>query len=138
MLRHCAPPWNVRRHARRSTSSGPRRRRWRRSCQACRHSAEWSISSTSTPRSGASSRATLPPLAWWYGLEAARLHRLEAQIAATADSVLVVSESEAALLRGALPTAALHVVQNGVDTRYFHPVARADGARPPQLVFCGS
>jgi sugar transferase (PEP-CTERM/EpsH1 system associated) len=83
-------------------------------------------------------RHTSPPLAWLYGLEAARLHRLEAQIAATADSVLVASDSEAALLRRALPSAPLRVVQNGVDTRYFHPVTRANSARPPQLVFCGS
>jgi len=78
-----------------------------------------------------------PPAAWAYQLEAARLAGCEARVARTADRVLVISDIEAARLRGSLPHAPLHVVPNGVDTDAVRPPSGGGGARRG-LVFVGA
>jgi glycosyltransferase involved in cell wall biosynthesis len=54
---------------------------------------------------------------------AARVKRYEARIAAKFDRCVVVSENDAAHLRGALSGARIEVIASGVDTEYFRPIA---------------
>jgi sugar transferase (PEP-CTERM/EpsH1 system associated) len=83
-------------------------------------------------------RFTGLPVAWAYRVEASRLARLETRIAAAADCVLLASQPDAELLRTAVPHAPLRVVENGVDTDFFQPMAAADGAAPLRVVFTGT
>jgi len=66
------------------------------------------------------------PKAWLYRLEAARLARLEKELAAGAGALTLVSEAEARLFRRSCPGAPVHAVKNGVDLDYFAPPALAE------------
>lgn len=61
------------------------------------------------------------PMSQVYGLEGARLRRLEIKLADTCDRLLVVSEAERQLFRDFCPTARVQAIGNGVDTAYFAP-----------------
>jgi sugar transferase (PEP-CTERM/EpsH1 system associated) len=78
------------------------------------------------------------PIAWAYAVEAARLARVERQVAACADQALLVSESEAVVLRAAVPAARVRVIPNGVDTAFFQPRPEDPCDGSLQLVFIGS
>lgn len=68
-----------------------------------------------------------------------RMRRFERNALARFDLVLAVSEADGASFRRLYPAALrapAHVVQTGVDTRYFTPAPEA--ARPAHLVFTGS
>lgn len=75
------------------------------------------------------------PMSLVYELEGRRLRRLETQLAADCDRLLVVSEAERQLFRDFCPTARVQAIGNGVDTTYFAP-APAD-ATPHSCVFVG-
>jgi sugar transferase (PEP-CTERM/EpsH1 system associated) len=68
-----------------------------------------------------------------------RMLRFERNALSRFDLVLAVSDADKATCNRLYPDVArrpIHVVQTGVDTNYFKPVA--DGSETPQLVFTGS
>lgn len=65
--------------------------------------------------------ASRGPRAWLYRTEGRRLRRLEAELAARARAVTVVSRAEADLLRQFCTAGDVRVVPNGVDLDYFQP-----------------
>ncbi|HUU60381.1 MAG TPA: TIGR03087 family PEP-CTERM/XrtA system glycosyltransferase [Phycisphaerae bacterium] len=73
--------------------------------------------------------------AWGYRREARGVAALERRAAASCDAVICISQAEAR--EGIGHAEKLHVVPNGVDTRYFSPGPAAAGA-PGSLVFVGS
>ena len=77
------------------------------------------------------------PLGWWFQLQAERLARLEAALAAAADMVFAVSEGDAADLAGMAAGVAPVVIRNGVDLAYFTADPKR-APRPGRLVFTGS
>lgn len=68
--------------------------------------------------------------------EAEKLRALERRAAAAAATNLVVSELDRERLLGIVPSARVHVVDNGVDTEYFRP-QRPPGEAAEGLVFAG-
>ncbi len=83
------------------------------------------------------------PAAWVYAREARRLLAYERRIAAEFDATLLVTDSEAALLRKLAPEAAAKIshYENGVDTGYFDPSLPFENPYPPGgpvLVFTGA
>lgn len=63
------------------------------------------------------------PMALMLAREARMLLHHDRQIAARADASLFVSEAEAALFRNRTGAGRVHVVENGIDTRYYDPAA---------------
>lgn len=83
------------------------------------------------------------PMNWIYRREAAFLSRYEQRIAAEWDASLLVSETEAELLRTRTEVSAqrIHGLNNGVDLTYFSPEKGADRPYPADekiLVFTGA
>jgi len=79
------------------------------------------------------------PVSGLYRVEARRLGRYEAEIAASVDCSIVVSEVEARLFRRRQHDFPVSVVGNGVDLEYFAPAA--EGSEPPgstRVVFTGT
>ena len=64
------------------------------------------------------------------------LHR-ELQMCRRADGVVCVTDTDAAFLAGYIPDSRLHVVNTGVDTRYFSP-GSPDQIEPDSLVYVGA
>ena len=64
------------------------------------------------------------------------LHR-ELQMCRRTDSVVCVTDTDAAFLAGYIPDSRLHVVNTGVDTRYFTP-GGPDQIEPDSLVYIGA
>jgi polysaccharide biosynthesis protein PslH len=86
-----------------------------------------------------------PASRWLYELEEKRVRAAEARLASQADTVLFVSEPEAALFRSRCPAAAAktYAVENGVDLQRFQPdpsLPMPDAYRDgrPTLVFTGA
>lgn len=77
-------------------------------------------------------------LAPYYRLQARRMRAWEARMAATADRVLAVSETDALELRRMAPKTPVELIRNGVDLDYFAPPEGGRRPRPGQLVFTGS
>ncbi|HYO47537.1 MAG TPA: TIGR03087 family PEP-CTERM/XrtA system glycosyltransferase [Gemmatimonadota bacterium] len=77
------------------------------------------------------------PLSWLHRLEAGRLARYEADVARRFDSAIVVSETEAKILRRQAADVTIAVVGNGVDLEAFTP-APALHRPPPNIVFTGT
>lgn len=75
------------------------------------------------------------PMSAIYGLEGRRLRKLETQLAASSDRLLVVSEAERDLFTNFCPDAPIQAVGNGVDTEYFSP-SRTE-VTPHSCVFVG-
>jgi len=89
-------------------------------------------------------RASNPPVSWVHAREARLLALEESRLAARADRTLLISDAEAALFAGRLPTgceANVGVLGNGIDARRFDPAGMA--AHPalleagPHIVFTG-
>jgi hypothetical protein len=82
---------------------------------------------------------------WIYRREARLLAVEEARLARLADLTLLVSEQEASLLRTRMDDLSgteITVMRNGIDARYFDPVAvsphrELDGTPGPHIVFTG-
>lgn len=70
-------------------------------------------------------------------LQAGRLARFEAEACLAADEVIAVSEGDRDALWRVAPGARITVVPNGVDTRYYAPLADSRPPQPPTLVFTG-
>lgn len=68
-------------------------------------------------------KASSGPMAWMLRREARLLRAHETAIAALADASLFVSEAEAAMFREDTGADRVHVVENGIDTELFDPVA---------------
>lgn len=87
------------------------------------------------------SASTAAPMRWVHAREARKLAAFEHAVAARADTSLLVSEAEAALLRARTGLGPDHIlaVENGVDLEQFNPVGRY--ALPekagPLIVFTG-
>ncbi len=64
------------------------------------------------------------------------LHR-ELQMCRRTDGVVCVTDTDAAFLAGYIPDSRLHVVNTGVDTRYFTP-GSPDQIEPDSLVYVGA
>lgn len=75
------------------------------------------------------------PMSVVYGVEGRRLRKLEQQLAAKCDRLLVVSEAERQLFNDFCPTGPIQAVGNGVDTDYFVPADRK--VTPRSCVFVG-
>lgn len=75
--------------------------------------------------------------ALYSGLQAARLARFEARACSAADEVVAVSAGDRDALWRIAPEARITVVPNGVDTRYYAPLAGSPRPQPPTLVFTG-
>jgi sugar transferase (PEP-CTERM/EpsH1 system associated) len=83
--------------------------------------------------------ADFPPREALLRLEARRLQRLEARLAAEADATVVCAAREAEALRVFAAPRRLAVIRNGVDTEHFRPVAAGDPcATPCEMVFTGA
>ena len=89
-------------------------------------------------------RASNPPVSWVHAREARLLALEESRLGARADRTLLISDAEAALFAGRLPTgceANVGVLGNGIDARRFDPAGVA--AHPalvepgPHVVFTG-
>jgi polysaccharide biosynthesis protein PslH len=79
-----------------------------------------------------------PPMAWMLSREARLLGAFERQVAARVDASLFVSEAEAALFAAGAPIPGVTVVENGIDTDFFDPLAVFDpAAAAPGIVFTG-
>jgi sugar transferase (PEP-CTERM/EpsH1 system associated) len=76
------------------------------------------------------------PLSFLYGLEGRRLRRLECQLAASMDRLLVVSAAERDLLQSFCSADNVQAVGNGVDTQFFEP-SDAVAIQPCTCVFVG-
>lgn len=83
------------------------------------------------------SRAGSGPRNWLYGLEGARLRRLERRLGDRAAAVTLVSREEADLYRQIAPAANTVAVGNGVDFAYFRRPADAP-RQPNAVVFLGA
>jgi glycosyltransferase involved in cell wall biosynthesis len=68
---------------------------------------------------------------------APRVRRYEAEIALHFDRCLVVSDADAAHLRGISPEARVEVIPSGVDTEYFYPFPHAE-EEPFSMTLTGS
>ncbi|MEN6625306.1 MAG: glycosyltransferase [Candidatus Sumerlaeia bacterium] len=77
------------------------------------------------------------PWGLYLNLQARRMARREAEVAAGADLVLAVSEGDAADLSAMAPQTRVEVIQNGVDLEYFAP-PRVRRPNMNRLVFTGS
>lgn len=73
---------------------------------------------------------------WIYGLEAARMRRLEASTSATAAATIVCAQREVAALRAFASPRRLELIPNGTDTAAFAPDAGV--AREELVVFSGA
>jgi sugar transferase (PEP-CTERM/EpsH1 system associated) len=73
-----------------------------------------------------------------FALEGRRVRQLETNLAEKADSLFVVSEPEAELLRGFCPAANVQAISNGVDLDYFTPSHSVSPSLHPSLVFVGA
>jgi sugar transferase (PEP-CTERM/EpsH1 system associated) len=78
-----------------------------------------------------------------FEVEGRRVRHLERELAAKANAITVVSESEADLLRSVCPDSPVYAVGNGVDLDYFAPdrngvsnAAQQDSS-DPEIVFVG-
>lgn len=71
----------------------------------------------------------------FYRLEGRKLERLERDWVPRFRTNLVVSETDAELLRRIVPEGSIDVVENGVDTDYFRPDRQE--APAPRLIFAG-
>lgn len=90
------------------------------------------VDSMKWARFAASSRR---PMRWVYAAESRRLARVERGDIASPDAVTVISDDEAKLYRHEVAfDAPLHVVGNGVDTRWLRPLADAPA---PAISFIG-
>lgn len=72
-----------------------------------------------------------------YGLEADRLARYEARMAATFDASIFISEPEAEIVRRRAPGREYSIIRNGVDLDAFRPDPSAGRPRDPVIVFTG-
>ncbi len=70
-----------------------------------------------------------------YWLESRKHRREELALCRAQDALLVTSERDARIFRRDIPDVPIHVVPNGVETRYFTPSGRAP--EPWSLVFTG-
>jgi polysaccharide biosynthesis protein PslH len=77
------------------------------------------------------------PFSTIYRREGRALQRYEREIAGRSSSVVVTTEREAELMRQISDSAAVHVVPNGVDTKYFDPAAVPKEATVPTVIFTG-
>jgi sugar transferase (PEP-CTERM/EpsH1 system associated) len=75
------------------------------------------------------------PMSLVYGLEGRRLRKLETQLAASSDRLLVVSEAERKLFLDFCSNAPVQAVGNGVDTEFFAPTGQH--VKPFTCVFVG-
>ena len=82
----------------------------------------------------AASRFPFPAL---YRREGRRLRDYERKICENADSVMVSTEREAALLRQISDAAPIHAIPNGVDTAYFDASAVPPARTAPTIIFVG-
>lgn len=79
-----------------------------------------------------------PPMAWMLRREARLLGAFEQAVASRVDASLFVTEAEAQLFTAAAPSPRVRVVENGIDTDYFDPLAGFEPiAMPPGIVFTG-
>jgi sugar transferase (PEP-CTERM/EpsH1 system associated) len=77
------------------------------------------------------------PFSAIYRREGRYLRGYERRVCAMSSAVVVTTEREATLVREISPETRVHVVPNGVDTRYFdQAVVRPDGAAPT-VIFTG-
>lgn len=72
-----------------------------------------------------------------YRVESSRVRVLEAEIAAKASAITLISEEERGLLRRNDISAPIHVVGNGVDSKYFSPEVGQCGFEPHVCCFVG-
>jgi sugar transferase (PEP-CTERM/EpsH1 system associated) len=79
------------------------------------------------------------PMKWVYRMEGRLLHRYECQVTEWFDSVILVSDAEADVLRQrvGLPHK-IHGVGNGVDLGYFSPSPERNTTRNMRISFCGA
>ncbi len=80
------------------------------------------------------------PMTWLYQREGRVLLAYDAAVAARADIGLFVSAEEAAVFRRATDAPRIQVVENGIDTALFDPVAHfapVDAGQGPLIVFTG-
>lgn len=75
------------------------------------------------------------PMSFIYGMEGRRLRKLETELAAKSDRLLVVSEAERQLFRNFCDNAPIQAIGNGVDTEYFCPTPTE--VTPHSCVFVG-
>lgn len=75
------------------------------------------------------------PMSVIYGMEGRRLRKLEKDLAAKSDRLLVVSEAERQLFRDFCDDAPIQAIGNGVDTEYFAPTPTE--VTPRTCVFVG-
>lgn len=77
---------------------------------------------------------------WLYELEARRLAKYEARVAAAFDASILISTIEADLFKRSVLDCPIVVLPNGVDLDYFHPKLSllASPETPPTLVFTGA
>ncbi|MEZ6122037.1 MAG: TIGR03087 family PEP-CTERM/XrtA system glycosyltransferase [Planctomycetaceae bacterium] len=75
------------------------------------------------------------PMSLVYRLEGRRLRKLECELAASTDRMLVVSEAERSLFRAFCPKAPIQAIGNGVDIQYFTPTKSR--TTPHSCVFVG-
>ncbi len=73
---------------------------------------------------------------WYIHGQWRKFERFERWALKSADRAVAVSPEDAARMRGDFGAESVEVVENGVDTRYFHPTG--EERRPGQLVFLGS
>jgi sugar transferase (PEP-CTERM/EpsH1 system associated) len=79
------------------------------------------------------------PMAWVHALEGRLLARYEEKAGATCGSILLISQSEADLMRPRTAGRfAIHVVPNGVDATYFSPACQEAANASKIMVFCGA
>ena len=78
------------------------------------------------------------PMSWLYRLEARRLSRYEDEMVRLFDHTMLVSETEAELLRARVEDRRVSVVSMGVDFEYYIPTPPGPGEPVPQtIVFTG-
>ena len=75
------------------------------------------------------------PMSLIYGMEGRRLRKLETELAAKSDRLLVVSEAERQLFQNFCDNAPIQAIGNGVDTEYFCPMSAE--VTPHSCVFVG-
>jgi len=72
-----------------------------------------------------------------YALEADRLARYEARMAATFDASIFISEAEAEIVRRRAPGREYSIIRNGVNLDAFRPDPNPARSRDPVMVFTG-
>jgi sugar transferase (PEP-CTERM/EpsH1 system associated) len=77
------------------------------------------------------------PFSLIYAKEGRDLRAYEREVSEKSACVLVTTEREAALAREVAPAARVHVLSNGVDTRYFAPAQEGTTGGAPTLIFTG-